>query len=101
MQAHGTSQSGRILCIDGYSQTSQGAKLGWHHEQQMDSAPPPYSPSKQSAHTSIEPHVNIIREAVLGQHKSGKTLKAIQHNLRTSYQQKLSLRDIDALIKSA
>ena len=107
MQAHGTSQSGRILCIDGYSQTSQGAKLEWHHEQQhpnleqqTDSAPPPYSPpqlEQSSNHQSGE----MIREAVLGQHKSGKRLKAIQHHLRTSYQQKLSLRDIDTIIKSA
>ena len=104
-QAHGTSQSGRILCIDGYSQTSQGAKLKWHHEQQhpnleqqTDSAPPPYSPPQLEQSLNPQP-VDMIRDAVLGQHIAGKTLKAIQHYLRTTYQQKLSLREIDTLIK--
>ena len=118
-QAHGTSQSGRILCIDGYQQTSQGAKLGWHHEQQptnleqknqsqQDQQPPPYSPpqienknTKTNQNTKKQEPEQEIKLVVLGQHTAGKTLKAIQHHMRTSYQQKLSLRDIDALIKLA
>jgi DNA mismatch repair protein MutS len=106
MQAHGTSATCKILYIDGYQQTSQGVKLGWHHEQQShdlaqqsDTAPPPYSPPQLDQSSNPQP-VDTIREAVLGQHKSGKTLKAIQHHLRTSYQQKLSLREINTLINS-
>lgn len=113
MQAHGTSASGRILYIDGYTQTSLGAKLGWHYEQ-TDSAPPPYSPGQKIdypeagvvmsdcvASNVSELTSDTIKDTILGQYKLGKTLKAIQHNIRTTYQQKLTLRCIDTIIKSA
>jgi len=118
-QAHGTSNSGRRLVLTGYTETSQGVKLGFRHEpvlqqqqftnlaQQSDNlAPPPYSPpqteiqnesTKQNTTKKVEPG-NEIRNAVLGQHHAGKTLKAIQHYLRTTYQHKLSLREIDGMI---
>ncbi len=115
LQAHGKSASGRVLIITGYQETSQGAKLGYYHEEQpadytnlaqesqsvSDQSPPPYSPpSTQQTNSQTQPTV-AIREAILGQHKQGKKLKAIQHYMRTTYQQKLSLREIDSLIKSA
>jgi DNA mismatch repair protein MutS len=115
LQAHRKSASGRVLIITGYQETSQGAKLGYRHEdgyrheeqtnlaQQQDQSPPPYSPpSTQQTNIQIIATTTVaIREAILGQHKQGKTLKAIQHFIRTSHQQKLSLREIDSLIKSA
>lgn len=119
-QAHGTSHTGQLLVLTGYTETSHGVKLGFRHEptarqqstnlaqqpqdqQPQDQQPPPYSPPPQIETTSkkkVEPG-NEIRDAVLGQHISGKTLKAIQHYLRTTYQHKLSLRDIDGMINSA
>jgi DNA mismatch repair protein MutS len=117
-QAHGTSHTGQLLVLTGYTETSQGAKLGFRHEpaprqsinlaqpsnlvQQHDQQPPPYSPLPQPGtilKKKVEP-VNEIRDAVLGQHTAGKTLKAIQHYLRTTYQQKHSLREIDSIINS-
>jgi DNA mismatch repair protein MutS len=113
--AHGTSNSGKLLVLTGYTETSQGAKLGYRYEtayqpttQQHPTtqSPPPYSPqqtenrteeTKTNTKKKVEPEQQI-KLVVLEQHSAGKTLKAIQHHLRTTYQQKLSLREIDTLI---
>lgn len=112
-QAHGTSHTGKRLVLTGYTETSQGAKLGYRHEpaprqstnlaqQPTDQQPPPYSPLQPETTDSkkVEPEQDV-KNAVLGQHAAGKTLKAIQHYLRATYQQKLSLREIDGMINSA
>ena len=113
--AHGTSNSGKLLVLTGYTETSQGAKLGYRYEtayqpttqqQPTNQSPPPYSPpqtenrteeTKTNTKKKVEPEQQI-KLVVLEQHSAGKTLKAIQHHLRTTYQQKLSLREIDTLI---